>query len=463
MISFEHINDFDRLYHVWNHYFRWGHNKIYYKDIQVIGYENVPPKGHPVFVISNHQNAVMDPLAMLYLYKDKRQPVYIARGDIFKKSDFIAKLLRFLKILPTFRTRDGDRDDVKSNLETFDLAARILNEGGTLAMFPEAGHQPGKFFATFKKGFPRVAFRAAEMSDFTLDFKILPMYIYYTEYFSMGAKQVVVIGEPFAIDEFYEQFKTEPNAAYVAMNQKAREAVRSMGIDVTDHEHYPQYDMIFTVCRGTNVARHFVDYETTPEWDDERPYSSLLSDKELVGIVDTIKEQEPERFEQLMSDAAEYREGLEKLRLRDWEFESPVPISGVIMRALVLLLGFPGFLFGLVNNFIPFRACELIKRKLKDRFFSSSINFCVGAIITFPICYIFLFVLVGCLTTWLFAVLYIVASFLFLLHYYYWERLWIKFLSLCRFHKYQRTGNSLFKRVQELRERILESVLGESR
>lgn len=109
MISFDKINEFDRLYHVWNHYFRWAHNKLYYKQIQIIGYENLPPKGYPVFVISNHLNALMDPLAILYLFKDKRQPVFIARGDIFKKSDFIAKILRFLKILPTFRSRDGSR------------------------------------------------------------------------------------------------------------------------------------------------------------------------------------------------------------------------------------------------------------------------------------------------------------------------------------------------------------------
>ena len=64
MISFDHINDYDRLYQFLNNYFRWMHNKVYYKEIQVIGKENLPPKGYPIFAISNHHNAVMDPLAM---------------------------------------------------------------------------------------------------------------------------------------------------------------------------------------------------------------------------------------------------------------------------------------------------------------------------------------------------------------------------------------------------------------
>ena len=458
MISFDHINDYDRLYQFLNNYFRWAHNKVYYREIQVIGLENLPPKGYPVFAISNHHNAAMDPLAMLYMYPDHRQPVFIARGDIFKKSDFLAKLLRFLKILPTFRTRDGDREDVKSNLSTFDLAARILNEGGTLTMFPEAGHQQGKYFATFKKGFPRIAFRAAEISDYTLDFKILPMYIYYTEYFNMGAKQVMVIGEPFAIDEFYELYKSEPNNAYLALNAKAREVVRSMGVDVTDHDHYDQYDMLMTMARARTIARHFQNPTATPDWNPKRPYSALLSDKEVVAATDCLRETDTPRFAQLMEDVAEYRTGLERLRLRDWEFEKPVTFSNILLRGLLLLISLPLFLFGFINNFIPFNTCHLLTRNLKDRFFSSSIRFVFSAVVMFPICYIALFVIMLCAANWWVALLYVLLSALLMPFQYRWKRAFIKFLSLCRFRRYERTGNLTLLRLKSLRDNILKVI-----
>ena len=458
MISFDHINDYDRLYQFLNNYFRWMHNKVYYKEIQVLGLENLPPKGYPIFAISNHHNAVMDPLAMLYMYPDHRQPVFIARGDIFKKNDFIAKLLRFLKILPTFRTRDGDREDVKSNLSTFDLAARILNEGGTLTMFPEAGHQQGKYFATFKKGFPRIAFRAAEISDYSLDFKILPMYIYYTEYFNMGAKQVIVIGEPFAIDEFYELYKTEPNNAYLAMNAKAREAVRSMGVDVTDHEHYAQYDMLMTMARARTIARHFQNPTATPDWNPKHPYSALLSDREVVAATDRLREMDTPRFAQLMEDVAEYRTGLERLRLRDWEFEKSVSFSEILLRGLLLLFSLPLFLFGFINNFIPFNTSYLLTRNLKDPFFSSSIRFVFSSVVMFPLCYIALFVIVLCAANWWVALLYVLLSALLMPFQYRWKRAFIKFLSLCRFRRYERSGNPTLARLKELRANILKTI-----
>ena len=458
MISFDHINDYDRLYQFLNNYFRWMHNKVYYKEIQVLGLENLPSKGYPIFAISNHHNAVMDPLAMLYMYPDHRQPVFIARGDIFKKSDFIAKLLRFLKILPTFRTRDGDREDVKSNLSTFDLAARILNEGGTLTMFPEAGHQQGKYFATFKKGFPRIAFRAAEISDYSLDFKILPMYIYYTEYFNMGAKQVIIIGEPFAIDEFYELYKAEPNNAYLALNAKAREAVRSMGVDVTDHDHYDQYDMLMTMARARTIARHFQNPTDTPDWNPKHPYSALLSDREVVAVVDRLRETNTPRFAQLMENVAEYRTGLERLRLRDWEFEKPVTLSNILLRSLLLLISLPLFLFGFINNFIPFNTCHLLTRNLKDPFFGSSIRFVFSAVISFPLYYIALFIIVLCAANWWVALLYVLLSALLMPFQYRWKRAFIKLLSLCRFRRYERSGNPTLARLKELRAKILSIV-----
>ena len=371
---------------------------------------------------------------------------------------FLAKLLRFLKILPTFRTRDGDREDVKSNLSTFDLAARILNEGGTLTMFPEAGHQQGKYFATFKKGFPRIAFRAAEISDYTLDFKILPMYIYYTEYFNMGAKQVIVIDEPFAINEFYGLYKSEPNNAYLALNAKAREAVRSMGVDVTDHDHYEQYDMLMTMCRARTIARHFQNPTVTPDWNPKRPYSALLSDKEVVAAVDAVAANNPPRFAQLMEDVAEYRQGLQRLRLRDWEFEKPVTFSNILLRGLLLLISLPLFLFGFINNFIPFNTCHLLTRNLKDRFFSSSIRFVFSAVVMFPICYIALFVIVLCAANWWVALLYVLLSALLMPFQYRWKRAFIKLLSLCRFRRYERTGNLTLLRLKSLRDNILKVI-----
>lgn len=452
MISFENVNKFDKLYHVWNFYFCIVHNRLYYRRIQILGRENIPPKGKPTFVIANHQNALMDALAILYIFKNRRQPIFIARGDIFKKSVIAAKLLRFIKILPTFRSRDGGLDDIRSNLETFDLAARFLNEGATVCMFPEAKHQHGKYFSTFKKGFPRLAFRSAELSDYQNDLQILPIYIYYTNYYHMRYDMVMVIGKPYGLEPFYEQYKSEPNNAYLALNQKSKAIIQEMGIDVLDTEHYEQYDTTFEICRKKMIAK-----DNLPS---KEPLSAMKSDKKMMGILDEMHVAQPEKFESIMQNAADYKEGIKQLNLRTWELDRSISIPQLCGRFLWLLLTFPIFLFGLINNFIPFYTCELLKKNLKDTMFKSTLNFTISVIVMFPICYIALIVIVACIShSWWITIAYLLAAFLTMFAHYSWKKYWIKTLSLCRYYKYEKSGNIVLSKIKQARQSIL-STLG---
>ena len=59
------------------------HNNFFYRKIIVLGLENINPGDHLIFA-PNHQNALMDALAVLFTHKG--QPVFLARADIFKKN-----------------------------------------------------------------------------------------------------------------------------------------------------------------------------------------------------------------------------------------------------------------------------------------------------------------------------------------------------------------------------------------
>lgn len=61
------------------------------------------PKKAAIIFAPNHQNALLDALRYCLLFL--KRCIY-TRADIFKKK-MVAKILRFLKILPIFRIRDG--------------------------------------------------------------------------------------------------------------------------------------------------------------------------------------------------------------------------------------------------------------------------------------------------------------------------------------------------------------------
>lgn len=451
MISFEHIGRFDKLYHLLNHYLRFTHNKLYYKKVQVVGRENIPARGVPTFVIANHQNALMDALAILYLFDDYRQPVFIARGDIFKKSVTIAKILRFLKIMPTFRTRDGNRSDIRSNNVTFDLGAHIINDGGTVVMFPEAAHQAGKFMSSFKKGYPRLAFRAAELSDYKKNTQILPLYIYYNNYFNFREKLLIIVGKPFQFDEFYALYQSEPNNAFLEMNAKSKAIIQNMGMDVPDHEHYTLYDALCGILRRQVMQND--------NFNPSDLYLQLQTDKKIVQKIEDIKAQDEAQFTELMEVTDTYQQKLKTLKLRDWLFNKKITVSNLLLQAFLLTICFPIYLFGLINNILPFKACELLKRKLKDKMFSSTLNYTVSVLLAFPLAYIAIFVAAWCVSGNGFIALgYLIAVFATLFFFYEYKKRFIKFIGSCRFFHYHKVQDSRFQQLETLRKRIFEII-----
>ena len=447
MINFDHINEFSKSYDINNRYLRFTHNHLYYRKIDIVGRENIPPRGTPTLVISNHQNGLMDALAILYLFDDHRQPVFIARGDIFKK-DSIAKMLRYLKILPAFRSRDGGRDDVKRNLDFIELEGRILNEGGTLAMFPEAGHQAGHFMTTFKKGFPRIAFKAEEMADFNLNLQILPLNIYYDNYFNFRGYLSITVGKPFTISEFFEKYKLEPNKAFAALNEKARAAIKAMTLDIEDKEHYEEYDILRQMSH--TPLKELGKDSATPLYEQQR------EDIETVRKLDEMRATEPEKFANLMSAAREYLNGLQKLNLRDWLINYNIKATSLIFKTLLLIILAPVYLFGLINNIIPFKLPEPLKRKMNDRMFSSSVNYALSVLITFPLWYLILFVAAWVVSGQLwFAAAYLFAAFCSLFFFFKYKKWFIKWRASCRYYIMCKSGNKMLQKIKELKKNIL--------
>ena len=82
-----------------------------HKRVVVTG-RHLIPKGKPIIFAANHQNALMDPLALCCT--NSLQILWLARADIFK-SKAARSFLNYIKMLPIYRIRDG-----KENLAVID-------------------------------------------------------------------------------------------------------------------------------------------------------------------------------------------------------------------------------------------------------------------------------------------------------------------------------------------------------
>ncbi|MDR1542881.1 MAG: 1-acyl-sn-glycerol-3-phosphate acyltransferase, partial [Prevotellaceae bacterium] len=360
MINFEKISQKDWKYELLYKYVQFAHNYIFYCNFYVLNRKRIP-KNVPVVAICNHQNGLSDALGILFAFsKDGRRPVFIARADIFRK-DLWAKLLKFLKIMPAFRATDKwAGGDLEENSAIFNLSAKILaDENKVVCLFPEAGHQSGHTLGSFKKGFARIAFQAAERLNFEKPIYILPIGNHYLNYFSFQTKMIINIGEPFEFSDLYPVYKEHPEKAQKMLADRARPIVENLMLNISNSEYYEHYDMLRQMYAKAYLRSKNEKVNYFP--------NQLQADKKIVADIDNLQKENPEKFAELMRDTFKYIRNLEKLHLRDWIFRQKISFFGTLARFVFFIVMLPLVIFGFLNNFIPFNASTLITRKIKDR------------------------------------------------------------------------------------------------
>jgi 1-acyl-sn-glycerol-3-phosphate acyltransferase len=443
MINFKNIGKHSYAWDILMPYYRFALNGVFFKECVIVGRENIPSRGTPVFVIANHQNSINDGLVIVSMFKDFRQPVALARGDFFK-NNIVAKILRFWRVMPTFRAKDGGASDIKKNMETFQIAAEILKKGGTITMFPEAMHQQRRILGTFKKGVPRICFGAEEAANYQLNLQILPVNLHYSKIQKFREKVLIEIGKPFGISEMLEAYKSNPNEAYLQFNNKARAIFKEMVLNIEDAEQYEEYNFLREMIRKYRIKNNYKRYNY---------YDEFKEEKKVIAEIDALKEEKPEKFETLMAITKEYSESLRKLDFRDWLVNKKITGFKLVMKKSLLVILSPFFLFGFANNAIPCFLVNYLTDKIPDRVFVGSLRFIMGFMLL-PLWYIAICAAASLtLHSFMIGISYTILAFLSLFVYYEYKINLLKFWHEWRYF-FKRSSNEVIH-LRELKKNIL--------
>ena len=233
----ENIEKYSTRYAIVKSFANFWHNNFFYRRVIVVGRDNINPNDYLIFA-PNHQNALMDALAVLFTHKG--QPVFLARADIFKRK-FIASILYFLKILPVYRIRDGF-DALKSNDVIFDKTIDVLKNKNGLVMLPEGNHEGIHRLRQLKKGICRIAFQADEATGFNLNIKIIPVGIEFSNYFRVRQVLTVVYGKPIEISQYYDSYKKNPQRAMNELRDLLSFEMEKNMVHIESEEDYEAID-----------------------------------------------------------------------------------------------------------------------------------------------------------------------------------------------------------------------------
>ena len=423
---------------------------LIYNKVVVTGLNNIP-KNKPIVFSPNHQNALSDPLAILL--HTKFQPVWLARADIFKNKT-AAAILKFLKIMPVYRMRDG-KENLAKNDVTFQNSVRVLENNFALGLFPEAAHSGKRQMLVHKKAVPRIVFMAEEKSKNNLDIQIIPTGIYYSHYWKFNRNLIVNFGNPISVNEFLDEFKQSESAATLSLRQRILDEMQTVVLEIKSTGFYDDFETIREL-----YGKHYLKRQN-------QKYSVLnlfQSDQKLVKKLDALEENYPEITENIVKSAKEYVSKIRKLKIRGWLLEKPeLNWLKIVFNKLILIIGLPIFLLGFIFNAAPFFIIDTVTRKkIKDKGFWSTF-FLVLGIILFPIFYLIEFFAVS----WLIPGFWLKPAFLFALPFagklaFLWYILFrktvgrIRLLILKVF--YQQEFNNLLKEKEILFGKLDESI-----
>ena len=358
------------------------HNNVFYRKVIVLGRENIKPEDHIIFA-PNHQNALMDALAVLFTHKG--QPIFLARADIFKRKT-VAAILYFLKILPVYRIRDGF-SSVKGNDEIFVKTINVLKNKNGLVILPEGDHAGFRRLRQLKKGICRVAFQSDEATDFTLKIKIIPVGLEFSNYSRFRQVLTVVYGKPIEVSEYFDSYKVSPERALNELRARLSDEMKGIMVHIESEEDYEAIDELRSMING--------------RFSDDIRFPKLFKDRILVNKMNLLKLSNPALFSRICSLSIKIKEKAKEFNT-DYRLlaKRKHPLGWLIAGMIGIVITFPLFIYGNIFNLTFLEIPNLQIRKIKDPQFHSSIRYGISLALAFVFLPLYLILSLFIFSSW---------------------------------------------------------------
>jgi 1-acyl-sn-glycerol-3-phosphate acyltransferase len=325
----------------------------------------------------NHRNALMDALAIALITPANITTSFLARADIFKNKK-AAAFLRFAKIMPAFRIRDGYQNLSRNN-EVFDECVDLLEQNQALCIMPEGNQEIKHKIRQLVKGIFRIAFAVQQKNTSNRPLQIIPVGLDYGDIIKFRKHLIINIGKPIDVSDYTEAYSQNQALAINEIRKELTARLKSLALHIESDAYYD------TILQASEFS-----------------YSKILKNRSMrinklnklhtqIQLADQLSELEkvsPEKMADLAIKCTELTEKMQADGIQSRNLYNRKDGKALIIRVLGLFVTSPIFVLGFILNILPFGMPVFIRKQLKVEFegFFSSIQFVLG-LITFPLFY----------------------------------------------------------------------------
>ena len=334
------------------------YSKVYFKKVYFTGLDKMP-KDRPLILALNHPTAFTDPILIGAATLQARN--FLLRGDMFRKGKLVEAFLRNIKCIPIFRFRDGFKE-LKNNQATMEYCYDLLGKGQNLVILAEGVAKHEKRMRPIQKGTARMAFGAYEKHE-RKDIAVIPVGINYTDPLQFRSTIYADVGEPIPIQDFLEDHAKNPRRAVKRLTDRLSKEMRRRIIHIAKEEDDELGHQLLVVAENTVKEKAFPRF--TYEASRLPKFWQLI--ERLNGLTAEAKNA-------LQSKAMQYFGRLKELGVTDIGIAQIAYYN--VGTSLLLFLGLPVFLIGIIVNFLPIKIGKYFAEKAANTpEFNASLRF----------------------------------------------------------------------------------------
>ncbi len=434
------IEKYDLFYQLLKNYVNLWHNYIFYRKVLAYGREHIDFSVPTIFA-PNHQNALMDAMALIGTLD--RQLIFLTRADIFRKK-FVARILYKLKMLPVYRFRDG-YENLKQNDDTFRDTLRVMENRNGVVILPEGSHATFRKLRQLKKGICRISFQTAEASGFSKEINIVPVGLDYSHYWHFRQVLTVVYGHPIHVSEYYDSYKENPNRAILELRDRLSSEMQKVMVHIDDEQ---DYDAI-------NELRSIIN----EKYSDSIHYPKLFRDKRLVSKVNELRAEDPDAYRKLCDDSLAVRDMATSLKVTYRHLRKKKhPLMWLILSGLLLLATLPVFILGASLNILMFQVAYIQALKSKDPAFISTARYGFFLGLSFILSPVYLVLALIFIKPWWLAIIAFLMVPVLGIMAWNWFLLYLRTVGGFRILRLISTGNPVFTRLRDTYNSLIKRV-----
>ena len=319
--------------------------KLFFGRVVVRNKKKVPSNG-PLIIVANHRNMILD--AGMVRYSCRRNLYYLAKHTLFSNR-ILGWVFRRANGIPIYR-REDDPSMVSKNEDSFREVYKLFEAGKCLNIFPEGVSLASASLLKIKTGAARMAISAEIKNNFSLNMKIVPVGINYSNPSRFKSEVFIDYGDPICINKYKDISQSNFKEATNLITKKIEESLLELTTNLSFIELEDTISYLKVIYKNDLIHKDTIAQEDLDDF---------KITKDMIDAVEWYLKKKPSITESYILMISRYMRYLEKLKISDMliiskEDNKSSLLSEQTFKALWFLAQFPVYLYGFINSFIAY-------------------------------------------------------------------------------------------------------------